>query len=240
MLQLETASATLANVNLRTEKVGRDNVRPAADLKFTVNIANTQLEQISAGLLASLYKHPNEKGHQGDLTAPDPQAMTTLRHPKAKPWASTEDWPGYFAQVHAGSFDLKDVELDKVTLKSITCEAKNGGTVELSFTLGCHPTGADVGVLYDLMGKEVDLDLNPPAIGDLEKLRAEAKDQAKGGNGAGGGTGGDGDDDQDDDDTPPGNEAAGRAFPDAIDARGDKPPSARKAGKGKANLTSVH
>ena len=240
MLQLETALATLANVNLRTEKVGKDKVRPAADLKFTVNIPNTQLDQISAGLLASLYKHPNEKGHQGDLTAPDPNAMTTLRHPKAKPWASTEDWPGYFANVQAGEFDLKDVELDKVTLKSITCEAKNGGTVELSFTLGCHPTGEDVGVLYELMGKEIDLSLNPPAIGDLEKLRAEAKAQAKGGNGAGGSAGGEGEDGGEDDDTPPTDAQAGRAFPDAIDARGDKPPSARKAGKGKANLTSVH
>ena len=61
MLQLETALATLANVNLRTEKVGKDNVRPAADLKFTVNIPNTQLDQISAGLLASLYKHPTRR-----------------------------------------------------------------------------------------------------------------------------------------------------------------------------------
>lgn len=238
MLQLETAMATLANVNLRTEKVGKDKVRPAADLKFTVNIHNTQLDQISAGLLASLYKHPNEKGHQGDLTAPDPNAMTTLRHPKAKPWASTEDWPGYFSHIHAGEFDLKDVELDKVTLKSITCEAKNGGTVELSFSLGCHPTGEDVGVLYELMGKEVDLTLNPPAIGDLEKLRAEAKAQAKGGEGNGGAAGGEGGED-DDDDTPPTDAQAGRAFPDAIDVRGDKPPSARR-GKGKANLQSVH
>lgn len=239
MLQLETALATLANVNLRTEKVGKDNVRPAADLKFTVNIPNTQLDQISDGLLASLYKRPNEKGHQADLTAPDPNAMTTLRHPKAKPWQSTEDWPGYFAQIQAGEFDLKDVELDKVTLKSITCEAKNGGTVELSFSLGCHPTGADVGVLYELMGKEIDLSLNPPAIGDLEKLRAEAKAQAKGGNGAGGAAGGEGEDGGEDDDAPPTDAQAGRAFPDAIDARGENPPSARR-GKGKGNLQSVH
>ena len=239
MLQLETALATLANVNLRTEKVGKDKVRPAADLKFVVNIPNTQLDQISAGLLTSLYKHPNEKGHQGDLTAPDPNAMTTLRHPKAKPWASTEDWPGYFSQIHAGEFDLKDVELDKVTLKSITCEAKNGGTVELSFSLGCHPTGDDVAVLYELMGKEVELSISPPAIGDLERLRAEQKAQAKSGdgNGEGGAAGGEGGE-EGDDENPPSDAQSGRAFPDAIDARGDNPPSARR-GRGKP-AASVH
>lgn len=239
MLQLTEASATLANVNLRTEKVGRDNHRPAADLKFVVNIPNTQLDQISAGLLASLYKRANEQGHQGDLTAADPAAMTTLRHPKAKPWQSTEDWPGYFAQIKAGAYDLKDVELDKITLKSITCEAKTGGTVELSFTLGCHPTGADVGVLYDLMGNDVDLELTPPAIGDLEKLRAEAK-AAKAGGGTGGAAGGEGGEDDEDDDTPPGDQAAGRAFPDAIDARGDKPPSSRRKAGGKPSGATTH
>lgn len=238
MLQLDAALATLANVNLRTEKVGKKGSRPAADLKFVANIPNTQLDQISPGLLNSLYRHPKEQGHQGDLTAPDPNALTTLRHPRAKPWASTEDWPGYFAQILAGEFDLQDVEIDKGTLKSIVCEAKNGGTVELSFSIGCHPTGADVGVLYELMGKEVKLSLSPPSIGDLEKLRAEAKaGGAAGGNGAD--PDGDGDDDAGDDDTPPSDAQSGRAFPDAIDARGENPPSARR-GKGKGNLQSVH
>lgn len=230
MLQLATALATLAHINLRVEKVGKEKTRPAADLKFTVNLPNTQLDQISPGLLQSLYRRPNEQGHQGDLTAPDPEAMTTLRHPKAKPWASTEDWPGYAAQLHAGEFAPTDIELEMTTLKGITCEAKNGGTVEVSFSIGCHPTGADVGALYELMGKEVDLTLSPPAIGDLEKLRAEAKAKPK--------AGGDDDDDADDDDSAP-PAGSGRAFPDAIDARGENPPSTRR-GKGKGNLQSVH
>lgn len=230
MLNLDTQLATLAHVNLRTEKVGRDKTRPAADLKFTVTLANTVLDDISPGLLFSLYRHPTEKHHQGDLTAPDPNAMTTLRHPRAKPWASTEDWPGYFVQVHAGEYDLKDVELDKGVLKSVSVEPKNGGSIEVSFSVGCHPAPADVAILYELMGQEISLSLNPPSLGDLEKLRAEAKKSGASGNGAGGGdpdTGGDGGD-GDADDTPPTDAQAGRAFPDAIDGRGDKP--ARRRG----------
>ena len=224
MLQLQT-TARLSNLNPRIEKVGKDNTRPAADLKFTANVHNSVLEQISPGLLLSLYRRPDEKGHQADLVAGN-DAITTLRHPKAKPWASTEDWPGYFANIKTGEFDLKEVELDKVTLKGITAEAKEGGTVELSFSIGGYPTGEDIGVLYDLMGHEVELTLAPPSLGDLAKLREEAKAN-KGGNGAGGA---DGDDDGDDDadDTPPTDAQAGRAFPDAIDARGDTPPSTRK------------
>ncbi len=225
MLQLTTALATLANLNTRIERVGKDKTRPAADLKFTVNIANTQLDQISPGLLHSLFKRADEKGHQGDLVAGG-DTLTTLRHPKAKPWQSTEDWPGYFAHLKAGEFDLKDVELDKVTLKGITCEAKNGGTVELSFSLGGYPTGEDVAVLYELQGKEIELTLNPPALGDLEKLRAEAK--AKGGNGAAGGDGDDDEGEDGDDETPPTDAQAGRAFPDAIDGRSDKPAPRRR------------
>lgn len=221
MLQLENAMATLANVNLRTEKVGRDNHRPAADLKITTNIHSSQLDLISPGLTASLYKRKDEQGHQGDLAATDPSGMTTLRHPKAKPWASTEDWPGYFAKIHAGEFDLKDVELDKLVLKSITCEAKNGGTVELSFTLGCHPTPADVAVLYELMGHDVDVTLEPPSIGDLTKLRAEAKakpkDDGTGGTPGAGGKGGKGKGGADK--APKTDAQAGRAFPDALDGR---------------------
>lgn len=226
MLQLANALATLAHINLRVEKVGKVKTRPAADLKFTVNLPNTQLDQISPGLLQSLYLRPNEQGHQADL-AVGPDAMTTLRHPKAKPWASTEEWPGYAVQVHAGEFAPTDVELELATLKSVTCDAKNGGTVEVSFSIGCHPTGAGVGALYELMGKEVELTLSPPSIGDLEKLRAEAKAKPKADDGDDG--------DADDDYAPPA--GSGRAFPDAIDGRGENPPSARR---GKGNTQIVH
>lgn len=232
MLHINASQAKLSNLNPRIEKVGKDKTRPAADLKFTVNVHNSVLNLISAGLLHSLYKNPDEQGHQADLVAGG-DAITTLRHPKAKAWASTEDWPGYFINIKCGDFDLQEIELDKVTLKGITADAKEGGTVELSFTVSGYPTGADVGVLYELQGHEVELTLSPPSLGDLAKLREEAKKSAasNGGDGDAGGGGGGG---EDDDDAPPmGNEAAGRAFPDAIDARGDTPPSARR-GKGKA------
>lgn len=222
MLHLSEALATLAHVNLRTEKVGRDNVRPAADLKFKVDIPNTQLDQLEVGLLQALYKSPNEGGHQGDLMVA-PETMTTPRFPKSKPFQFTEDWPGYFLELTSGQFDAKNVELDKITLKGITVTPKNGGTVELSFSLGCHPEEGDVAVLYSLMGTEVEITLAPPSLEDLKALRESAKKTAA----AGGDADPDGDEDEDAD--PPGDEAAGRAFPDAIDARGEAPPSVRKA-----------
>lgn len=223
MLRLAAAIAVLANLNLRVEKVGKDKTRPAADLKFNVDMHNSILDEIHPGLLNSLYKRPDEKGHQADLTAPDPATLTTPRYPRAKPWASLEDWPGYFASIKVGEFDLQGVDLQKGILKSITVEAKNGGTVSLSFTVSAYPTGEEVGKLYDMLGKDVALNLDPPAIGDLERLRKEqaaekaappAPDPITVAASA--------------DAPPPGNDQVGRAFPDAIDARGDKPPSARR------------
>lgn len=232
MFELSASLAKLANLNTRTEKVGKDNHRPAADLKFSVDLHNSALDSIHPGLLKSLYKQTDEGGHQGDLVA-SPDTLTTPRYPKAKPWGSTEDWPGYFLSLSHGEFEAKNVELDKVTLKGITVEAKNGGTVTVSFTCSGYPTGEDVGKLYDLQGHDVELILSAPSLGDLAKLREEAK--AKGGNGAADG-GGEPDGD-DDDDTPPTDAQAGRAFPDAIDARGDTPPSTRKR---RGNNAAIH
>ena len=232
MLRLAAAIAVLANLNLRVEKVGKDKTRPAADLKFNVDMHNSILDEIHPGLLNSLYKRPDEKGHQADLTAPDPATLTTPRYPRAKPWASLEDWPGYFASIKVGEFDQQGVDLQKGILKSITVEAKNGGTVSLSFTVSAYPTGEEVGKLYDMLGKDVALNLDPPAIGDLERLRKEqAADKAAppavdpitvAATG---------------DEPPPGDDQVGRAFPDAIDARGDKPPSARR-GKSAGGATA--
>lgn len=226
MLKLAAIIATLVNLNLRVERVGKERTRPSADLKFSADVPNTMLDQIHPGLLNSLYRRPDEKHHQADLTAPDPDTLTTPRYPHAKPWASTEDWPGYHAAVAVGEFDPKRVEIPMVTLKGITAEAKNGGTVTLTFSLGGYPTGDDVGQLYDLIGKAVTLDLDPPAIGDLERLRAEEKARKAAGSAPPPPPADPGDE------PPATNAQIGRAFPDAIDARGDNPPSARR-GKAK-------
>lgn len=240
MLKLAAILAGFAHLNVRIEKVGKDKHRPAVDLKFTVDVPNTMLDEIHPGLLNSLYKHPNEQGHQGDLTAPDPNSLTTPRYPRAKPWASTEDWPGYFIELRIGEYDKDKVPLDKATLKGISVEAKNGGTAVLTFTCSAYPVAEQVAQLYDMLGHDVEFDLTPPSIGDLERLR---KEQAAGaaGNGSGGAPD-DGPDDDADDQAGDGQQAAGRAFPDALDGRGDKPPSARR-GKGKASAAagaSVH
>jgi len=218
MLHLEEVIATLVNVNLRTEKMGKDNHRPAADLSFSVDIPSTMLDTIEPGLLKALYRAKDESGHQGDLAAA-PEQLTTPRFPKAKPFALTEDWPGYFLDLAHGEWDNKQVSLDKGTLKSISLAPKNGGTVELSFKVGCHPQPEEVAILYELMGSEVDITLAPPSLDDLKKLREDAKkkveppppvvDPAQQQLGA---------------DAP-----AGRAFSDAIDGRGDRPPSTKAA-----------
>lgn len=207
MLKIDAGTeATLANLNVRTEKHGKETLRPAADIKVTLDIPNTQLDQIHPGLLASLYRRENESGHQGDLTATDPGTLTTPRYPKARPWASTEDWPGYKISLVAGTFDVDPVELDRVTLKGITVQPRNGGTVSLSFSIGANPTGEQIGVLYEAMGQPVAIALEPPSLRELNEARADAAKPAK-------------DPKPEPNDRPIADAEAGRAFGDAIDGR---------------------
>jgi hypothetical protein len=211
MLQLAAATALLAHLNIRLENHGKDKKRPAVDLKFTADVPNTMLEDIHPGLLHSLYRREDEKGHQADMTA-EPGTLTTPRYPKARPWASTEDWPGYFANLRSGEFDPVRIELDKVTLKGVVVEARNGGTVGLTFTCSAYPTADDVAKLYGLLGQSIEVDVQPPKIGDLQRLRDEAKAARKAEPEADAG-------DDDGQSGPISDAQAGRAFPDALDGR---------------------
>lgn len=206
--------ATLANVNLRIEKIGQKGTRPAADLKFSVNIPARQLDEIEAGLHRALYRSDKEEGHQADLIA-DPGNLTTLRFPKFKPLQVGEDYPGYDATIRWGAIERGEVGLAKVTLKGITVEAQNGGTVKLSFSLGAHPDPEDVAAIYELMGKDVEISLAPPSLSMLAELRKKTPASA----------GADEGEEEEEEGEAPGVDLtapAGRAFPDALDGRSDK------------------
>lgn len=230
MLQLQAVVCTLANLNTRAEKVGKKGTRPAADVKLHANIPNAQLEEIEDGLLFALYKSTSDAGHQGDAFV-DPTTLTTRRFPDMKPPSFSEKWPGYFLSITPpAGYDSEGVELDKVQLTISEVKPLEGGTVQIQISLAGNPTREDIGVLYDLMGKEVQATLTPPSVTTLAELRkAQASAPPV---------------DDDDDDTQGTHDvqhalpdtAAGRAFPDALDGRGDKP-SARKPAAPKAPPT---
>ena len=226
MLQLKAIVCTLANLNTRAEKVGKKATRPAADIKLHANIPNSQLEEIEDGLLFALYKSTNDAGHQGDAFV-DPTTLTTRRFPDMKPPSFSEKWPGYFLSITPpAGFDSESVDLDKVTLTISEVKPLEGGTVQIQISLAGNPSREDIGVLYDLMGKEVSATLNPPSLTTLAELRkAQPETQGE-----------DDDDGQGSEEEQPDltSAAAGRAFPDVIDGRGDKPPSARKPAARKA------
>lgn len=220
MLKLDAIVCTLANLNTRAEKVGKKATRPAADVKLHCNIPNTQLEEIETGLLLALYKAANDEGHQSDAFV-DPSTLTTRRFPDMKPPSFGEKWPGYFLSIAPpAGYDSESVELDKVTLTITEVKPLDGGTVQIQISLAGNPTREEIGVLYDLMGKEVAATLNPPSLTTLAELRKAAPKA-----------------DTEEEDLQGSEEeqhalpevSAGRAFPDAIDARGETPPSVRKA-----------
>lgn len=178
MLELNDARVELTHMNIRLEKHGEDNV-PATDLKFTLQMPAAWLDQISPGLTRSLYRDPGESGEQASLGEAD--GPTNVRHPDAKPWASTSKWPGYTAAVVIGEFSEADVGLGIVELKKLKCDPQEGGTVLASFTLSCYPQAGDIGNIYEALGTGMQLTMRPPAIDTAEEMTTEALNAAMGG-----------------------------------------------------------
>ena len=166
----------LGNVNPRMEKHGKENIL-AADLKITIDFSNDVLDRIEPGLLAALYRKPT-KSEAGDLfdgtdSAPGPRV---LRFPKIGALSYENDFPGYSMVVHRGVTGDNDIALDGVTIDKMQFDAKEGGTVALSFRAVIHPDveKGHLDALCALIQSEIDVTLTPPAPPTQQELDAAA------------------------------------------------------------------
>lgn len=144
-------AATVSNVNPRNEKHGEEDVL-AVDVSFTASLPNTALSMFHEGLLEALYLPPD--GAQQVIDGVPP-ASTALRCPELAPSKLKTKLAGRNVTIHRATSDL---ELPTSKVGRFVVDAKEGGTVELSFQVQCSGIPPEtVGELAGMLNQSVEI-----------------------------------------------------------------------------------
>ncbi len=157
-LELTKVTATLENLNLRTEKAGPDKI-PAADLKITCAQSADVLAHFSPLLKTFLFDVDGPKDLADGISVRDPH----LGYPLSR----DEEMTGATVQIGFGVGDPMAFEDCKVNSFRLT--PMEGGSVVLGMRVQCRPTPEQVGKLYQLQETGIELTLEPmelPAMGE--------------------------------------------------------------------------
>lgn len=157
----ELTQVKLVNVNARSEQHGPDLV-PAIDLRFSREMSATVLTLLHPELKSLIYADAK----QGSLLGADEvQDGSELRFPKlAAPFVWKEEVEGCSVFVDFGTDAVPGIAFGEAKLHKQTFEAKEGGTVKVSFTVSCvHSLSAEpVGRLCLNVQHEVRVKLMAP------------------------------------------------------------------------------
>jgi hypothetical protein len=152
----------LANVNLRAEKHG-DETRAAVDLKIEATCPSSALIHFHPELRQHLFKKDENPDLVDQVVEGD--GLTLLRYPKlgALKW----DWEGvgYSGVIAYGLGDQEsNIDLgDELKVDHVVLQPMNGGSVGICFRVIAHPEPDDIGKLSELIQREIDIELLPPA-----------------------------------------------------------------------------
>lgn len=170
-LALTKHQALIASVTPIAEKHGEDTVL-AASIKFQFTAAKSVLDQLGLKRLReALFRKPGA-GEQQSLPIAGEDGNTALAFPSLKAFAIDEDFPGYVALIDSGLGVAPSLKLSEATVKKITLDPLEGGSVDVSFSLVCHPDSATLGKLCELLQNTVDLTLTPPAAEATKPAKA--------------------------------------------------------------------
>jgi len=159
-LELDKATATLENVNLRMEKAGDEKI-PAADLKLSAPQPADVLAHFSPTLKNFLFHTEGTLDLAGGFELRDPH----LGYPLSR----DEEMTGATVRIGYGVGEPMIFQDAKVNGFRLT--PHNGGTVVVGFRVQCRPTPEQVAKLYTLQETGVELWLEPaelPTMGEKE------------------------------------------------------------------------
>ncbi len=134
MLHLEAHEVDITNVNLRKEKHGSER-KLGVDITIAVKGPNSILDDVEKGLRQSLFRTA-KKGEQLDMVE-GADGLVAVKHPCLSPIRLEGKFTGYELQIdhQIEGTTTEPLILVDVTLKDITVDPIEGGSVTLTFKL---------------------------------------------------------------------------------------------------------
>lgn len=131
----ELTKAKLIDVNPRSEKRGPTELVPAVDVRLQVDTTNAALAQLDAELCEWLYRNGTQE------TLPGVDAVADLTQLRFADLGFPLHWggetKGYSLLFDMGIGGGSDIQLHGAKLHKVALTAKEGGTVQLAFSVSC-------------------------------------------------------------------------------------------------------
>lgn len=159
MFSLDKQESTLTSVNLRAELHGEDK-HLAVDLGFAITVRNDVLSEFDPALKGALYRAADAS--DSDMFKDEPGYLPKLRFPLLGSLKWGKEYAGYTTTVHYG-VSGDDIALGDCQVDKFRFDAKDGGSVGVSFRVIAHPKSEDLGRLCEMIQQGVTLSLVPPA-----------------------------------------------------------------------------
>lgn len=159
MFRLTEIEVKLGKINTRIEKHGVDN-KPAMDLPFELVTGTAVLDMFASSLRAALYRDLRS-GEQAPLLEGQADGSHLLL-PRLKPLVWDEDFPGYEVALETALGLEEPLVFADANLTGFTFKAMDGGSVQVTWKVQCHPTQEQAGELYMSQGNTVSLTCTPP------------------------------------------------------------------------------
>ena len=156
--ELRKENAKLIDVNPRAELHG-EATKPACDLKLRVMLPSAELIQLHPNLRAMLYQKPTNPDLADQASGED----TALRFPQLTPpykWAG--EVVGGVVTIHHGISAKSDLVLEGALVNEFRLEPLEGGSVETTFRVQCHPDEKAFGRLCAMTGSDIVVTVEPP------------------------------------------------------------------------------
>jgi hypothetical protein len=150
MLELINQKAKFANFNVRAEIHGEDHI-PAGDLKFEMDLDNSELAQFDPNLKGCFYVADEV---QGQLV----EDARSLLFPFLAPLKWTEEATGFTVRVKYG---ISEIILLDCRVNNCTLDLREGGTVSVTCRVQCSPSEAQCGKLCALIATDIELSMEP-------------------------------------------------------------------------------
>lgn len=158
MFSITEQTATLAHINVRTERHG-DEPAGAADLKIHFTEGNGILSEFHPTLRSMLYK-AEESPEQGEM--PVGEALTVRRFGDLiEKIRLKHDLIGASVVIGFGLGGSSDIQLDTADVDGFAAEIMEGGSVIITFRIKSHPTGEQIKRLYEVLGSEITISVTP-------------------------------------------------------------------------------